>query len=66
MERSPRRPLLPEEREQILRMACEGKPYRAIAQEVGRPQGTVNLVISDGILQGRVPRRYERLENRRE
>ena len=66
MERSPRRLVLPEEREEILRMASEGKPYRAIAQAVDRPQGTVNLIISDGILQGRVPRRYERLENRRE
>lgn len=65
VERSPRRLIAPEERETILRMAGEGTPYRAIALATGRPQGTINGIISEGILAGRITRRYERLENRR-
>lgn len=60
-----RRPIPPEERATILRMASEGKSYREIAEALGRPQGTINKAISDGILEGKLARRYERLENRK-
>jgi DNA-directed RNA polymerase specialized sigma24 family protein len=59
------KPMPTEERETIWRLAEEGVSYKAIAAQLERPQGTVNSVISDGILQGRVTRRYARVENRR-
>ena len=65
MARRPPKPIPPEERAQILRMATEGAPYRDIATLLDRPQGTINRVISDGILDGTVPRRFSRFENRK-
>jgi transposase-like protein len=50
-----RRLIPPEERETILRMAEEGKPYREIARTVGRPQGTIRQSAADWQIGGSPP-----------
>jgi DNA-directed RNA polymerase specialized sigma24 family protein len=60
------RPISDEERAEIFRMAEEGTPYRAIAERFDRPQGTINRAISDGILTGRITRRNERFDSRKD
>jgi DNA-directed RNA polymerase specialized sigma24 family protein len=59
-------PILPDERELILKLAAEGVAYRAIAERLNRPQGTINRAISDGILTGRITRRNERFDSRKD
>jgi hypothetical protein len=39
--------------------------YKDIAHELDRPQGTINKVISDGILAGKVTRRNGRWDERK-
>jgi DNA-directed RNA polymerase specialized sigma24 family protein len=60
------RPISDEERAEIFRMAEDGTPYRAIAERFDRPQGTINRAISDGILAGKVTRRRDREDPRKD
>ena len=54
------------DREAIYIMADEGLPYKIIAHIMNRPQGTINGVISKGILEGKVKRRIDREDKRKE
>ena len=64
-ERRKPRPISPEERAEIWRLASEGVPYREIAERFDRPRGTISGEVSNGILEGKIVRRYQRLEDRR-
>jgi IS30 family transposase len=64
-ERRKPRPISPEEREEIWRLANEGVAYGVIAERFDRPKGTISFEVSNGILAGKVVRRYQRLEDRR-
>lgn len=51
------RPTTAIERATILALAIGGMAWKAIAVEAGRPQGTINGILSKAILQGELERR---------
>lgn len=61
-----KRTLSEPERKAIYTMADEGLAYKDIAKIMQRPQGTINQVISKGILLGVVKRRVERTNTRKD
>lgn len=47
-----KRPISETDRKRVIRMRRAGKPYREIAETLGRPIGTVSNIISAAILTG--------------
>jgi DNA-directed RNA polymerase specialized sigma24 family protein len=58
-------PMSDEERARVWALAADGVAYKDIAHKLDRPQGTINKVISDGILAGKVTRRNGRWDERK-